>query len=141
MLKNTDNSKYQHKKFDKLSTKKLLQHVREIIPSEQHGFISKRGTISNLLQADRFISSGLEQNTQVDAVYLDYSKAFDQVEHRLCAAELANTGMPFNLFKTIMSFIVSRTYHLKINGTATGNKFIVYSSVPQKKVKMDLLEH
>lgn len=66
----------------------------------------------------------------MDIIYVDFSKAFDQIRHDLLAVKLAKLSMPFNFLKIIMKFTLNRSYALKINNTTSE---IIYpkSSVPQ----------
>lgn len=38
------------KNFDTILTSKIYDHIHEIIPKTQHGFVKRRSTASNLLQ-------------------------------------------------------------------------------------------
>lgn len=92
--------------FDKLITDKLYYHVEKMIPN-QHGFMRKRGTTTNLLEITQFLHDNLKHN-QIDVVYFDFSKAFDQVDHSILAIKLAKLSMPYSFFKAIISFITGR---------------------------------
>ena len=52
-----------------------------MIVSEQHGFLPKRSTITNLMNFTQFVSETLESKKQVDIVYTDFTKAFNRVNH------------------------------------------------------------
>lgn len=117
--------------FDKLLTTKLIQHMSEIIPQTQHGFMSAKSTQSNLVEITQFISEKAAQGHQVDVIYFDFSKAFDVIDHHILASKLAMYSIPFTLFFTTMNFIIGRTYRLKIDGKLTDHQFQTQSSVPQ----------
>lgn len=119
------------KLFDALLTKKIYQHVSKLIPIQQHGFMPNKSTTTNLLEITQFLHDNIRSEDRMDVVYFDYSKAFDQVDHKLLAAKLAEISMPYLLFKTIMNFIAFRTYSLKIDGKVTSNYFTSCSGVPQ----------
>ena len=46
-----------------------------IIPEEQHGFVSGRSTITNLLTSMDKWTRAIDQGESMDIVYLDYAKA------------------------------------------------------------------
>ena len=61
---------------DKLSTY-AISHLID----EQHGFLKSRSTLTNLITFEQYILNGFQENKQIDAVYTDFSKAFDKVNH------------------------------------------------------------
>ena len=52
-----------------------------LINITQHGFRDVLSCITQLLHYFDSILSMLEEGKQVDAVYLDFAKAFDKVDH------------------------------------------------------------
>ena len=69
----------------------------------QHGFRQKRSCESQLLTTLRDFSSCLNSNGQIDAVLLDFSKAFDEVDHKLLLSKIENIGIHGPLFNWISS--------------------------------------
>lgn len=116
--------------LDKYITDILYNHLGRTINADQHGFMKGRSTTTNLLEITQFLHDNTK-NGQVDVIYFDYSKAFDQLRHDLLAIKLSKTGMPFNLFRLIMNFVVGRQYLLKIDGVETNIAITPLSSVPQ----------
>ena len=49
----------------------------------QHGFRSGRSCVSQLLINNDKIMDILESGANVDAIYLDFAKAFDKVDHAI----------------------------------------------------------
>ena len=47
----------------------------------QHGFRTKRSCLTNLLEFLDLVSDYVDEGIPVDAVYLDFQKAFDKVSH------------------------------------------------------------
>lgn len=117
--------------FDALLTKKLYSHVDIILSKNQHGFRSNHSTITNLLESTQFLSENLKQGHQIDAVYFDLTKAFDQVDHMVLARKMCQLSIPYSLFITIMQLITKRRYIIKANGSPCNSSFIINSSVPQ----------
>lgn len=52
-----------------------------LIHYNQHWFRKKRSCESKLITTIQDLAMGIETNTQIDAVLLDFSKAFDKVPH------------------------------------------------------------
>jgi hypothetical protein len=59
--------------------------VKSSIMSAQHGFFKGRSTVKNLIEFTSYVLNCMENGVQVDAMYTDFSKAFDKVSHRLLA--------------------------------------------------------
>lgn len=67
--------------FEQIIYKHLFQHVSSAISVNQHGFMPQRSTVTNLLSITDYVSGCLDDGIQVDAVYLDMTKAFDRIKH------------------------------------------------------------
>ena len=68
--------------FERVVRKELVNHIERLglIPEGQHGSRSFRSTLTQLLAHWDSVLEGLDSGKGVDAVYLDFSKAFDKVE-------------------------------------------------------------
>lgn len=119
------------KVFDKLLTMKLSQHLSGTIPTQQHGFVRNKSTQTNLLEITQFLQQKVRAGHIVDAVYFDFSKAFDQVDHEILAIKLAKLPLPNSLFVTTMNFITNRNYILRSDGQEYQHPINATSGVPQ----------
>ena len=54
----------------------------KLLSSCQHGFVPKRSCATNLLHTLEKWTTALDTGRPVDAVYLDFAKAFDSVPHQ-----------------------------------------------------------
>ena len=63
---------------------KLVSHLEDtdLFNKNQHGFRQGRSCLSKLLAHYNKVLALLEQGLNVDTVYLDFSKAFDKVDHQ-----------------------------------------------------------
>ena len=70
------------KVFERVVRRVLVKHIERIgvLPDGQHGSRAMRSTLTQFLTHWDTILEGLEKGEGVDAVYLDFSKAFDKVE-------------------------------------------------------------
>ncbi|XP_038117203.1 uncharacterized protein LOC119769299 [Culex quinquefasciatus] len=66
----------------------------DYVALEQHGFMAKRSTNSNLVSYSSFILRTMQQRKQIDAIYTDLSAAFDKLNHRIAVAKLERLGIP-----------------------------------------------
>ena len=62
----------------------LLNHLIEnnLLADSQHGFVPGRSCVTQLLEVLDKWSEVLDYGSKLDAVYLDFSKAFDSVPHK-----------------------------------------------------------
>ena len=74
----------------------------------------------------------LETNSYVRCLLIDFSKAFDVVDHGILAAKLAKLNMPPVLLSWIFSFLTGRTQQVKdrfqLSSTKPINRGIVQGS-------------
>ncbi|XP_054287517.1 uncharacterized protein LOC129003249 [Macrosteles quadrilineatus] len=118
------------KVFESIVLEHLYFNLKKYIAPEQHGFLDGKSTITNLLCFQEFVMSAFGRSSQVDCVYLDFSKAFDRVQHRLLVAKLAAYGVGGSLLRWVESYLKERYLIVKCEG-ATSKPFPVISGVPQ----------
>ena len=94
--------------------------------------------MSQLLEHTERILSHLEQNENVDVIYLDFSKAFDRVDHHILLHKLKRNGVAGKLLKWIESFIMGRTQRVMVNSHLS-EVCEILSGVPQGSVLGPLL--
>ena len=98
---------------------KILQHVvhshvmkhfedYNILTDCQHGFRSKRSTEHQLILTIHDIASSLQQNKSIHAAVLDFSKAFDKVQHQCLLLKLERYGIHGNLLSWVESFLTKK---------------------------------
>jgi hypothetical protein len=126
------------KVFERLVHDAIYPHLHNIILQEQHGFVKRRSTITNLLlyTSDLFLS--LEANIQTDSIYTDFRKAFDTVDHKILLQKIAFNGIRGNLWRWFKSYISNRTQKVVIKGSES-EVAKVTSGVPQGSILGPLL--
>ena len=91
----------------------------------QHGFVKGRSCATQLLKVYHEIGAILDRGGQVDIVFLDFSKAFDCVSHKLLLYKLQfYFGITGNLLKWFESYLSSRTQRCMIE-----NEFSEWTNV------------
>ncbi len=69
----------------------------------------KRSTLTNLLVAEEFIIKWLDEGSAVDLIYLDFSKAFNSVNHRLILDKLRGYSIAPIVKSWVECFLHRRT--------------------------------
>ena len=112
----------------------LYNHLVEnnLLSNDQFGFCSGRSCVTQLLVTLSSWMESTDNSTPVDAIYLDFSKAFDTVPHKIFMSKLKSyiTG---NVFNWIQNFLTNREQYVSINDTIS-SKLNVTSGVPQGSV-------
>ena len=62
---------------------RVIDHIARQLHKLQVGFLKGKSTTAQLLQVLHNIGEKLDKRVQVDAIYLDFAKAFDRVNHKL----------------------------------------------------------
>ena len=95
----------------------IFSHLEErgVLCDEQHGFRRKRSCETQLITAVNDFAIALNNSEQIDAIFLDLSKAFDTVPHKRLCNKLAFYGIRGALLKWIQSFLTDRTQQVVIN--------------------------
>jgi hypothetical protein len=118
------------KLFEKLVCDVVTPIIRPSISDEQHGFVGGRSTVTSLVEFSNFVLSEMEDGLEVDAVYTDFSKAFDRVNHELLL------GMLFRKFRGSMifwvgSYLTGRTQRVQV-GDYLSDTIYCHSGVPRR---------
>ena len=77
----------------------------KLITKEQHGFIRKRCTCTNILESLHDWCLNLRSHIPTDFVYFDFKKAFDFVSHPKLQMKLPAYGISGNLLTWIIDFL------------------------------------
>ena len=67
--------------------------AKNILSSAQHGFRRRRSCLTNLLLVRDCWTKEVDEGHQVDVIYLDFSKAFDRVQHSVLLHKLSALGI------------------------------------------------
>ena len=104
-----------------------------LLSKEQHAFIAKHSTVTNLLKCVHVWALSLHNRVPQDVIYFDFSHVFDCVVYPKLCIQLQSFGIDGLLLSWICAFLSNRTQHVVIEGFPS-NWVSVISGVPQGSV-------
>ena len=116
----------------------LSAHFGQHIVKEQHGFVKRRSTASNLLDFTNFVAKCLNSRQEVHTIYTDFAKAFDTVNHKILLSKLSSLNVPIPLVLWLASYLSNRSCRVSFDG-CTSRSFSPSSGVPQGSILGPLL--
>lgn len=123
---------------------KVMEHVilshlnnftseNNILSTFQHGFRAGLFCETQLIIIVHDWASTINRHGQVDALLLDFSKAFDKVSHVKLLHKLNGYGIRGKTYNWISSFLLNRSQFVSVNGSHS-SYIPVTSGVPQGSV-------
>ena len=121
--------------LERIVKKQFLTHLNgnRIIPEVQHGFVSGRSRVTNLLSCLEEWTRNFDNGFQTDVVYLDFSKCFDTVSHEKLLHRLSFLGIQGSALSWLGSFLCGRQQYVCV-GKGRSQCKRVTSGVPQGTV-------
>ena len=111
---------------------------KDLIIEEQHGFRQEHSCESQLSGLSQDLADSLDKEEEVDAVFLDFEKAFDKVPHDRLVRKLEETEIDPRVVKWIAAFLSERKQRVRV-GIDLSDVVEVTSGVPQGSVLGPLL--
>ena len=105
----------------------------DIITPNQHGFRQGRSCENQLVEAVNDWASNINKQHQTDAIFLDFSKAFDKVSHRTLVHKLKFYGIQGSTINWIHGFLTGRSQTVSVKGASSPSTDVI-SGVPQGSV-------
>lgn len=123
------------KTMEHIIASNLTRHFEEhnILYDLQHGFRERRSCETQLIQLVEDLARSLTQGKQTDLILLDFSKAFDKVNHLKLLYKLQMHGVQGKVHNWIQSFLMGRSQRVVLEGECS-DEVPVSSGVPQGSV-------
>ena len=123
------------KLMEQMIKKEMSEHLDKgyLIKENQHGFQEKKSCLTNLLEANRYITGCVDKGVPVDVFYFDCKKAFDKVPHYRLGVKLRAYGVRGKVGKWIGNWLEGREQRVLVDGVRS-DWVKVESGVPQGSV-------
>jgi hypothetical protein len=123
------------KVMERVVNQSLVSFLRHhnLFNDRQYGFLSERSTADLLTVLFQTWSDALDSGSEVRAISLDISKAFDKVWHDGLLAKLQSYGISGPLLSWLKDYLSNRSQAVRVDGFMSGSQPIS-AGVPQGSV-------
>ena len=118
------------KVLEKIIARELSDQTSTKLDNCQYGNSKGSSTTHYLIKLLNMAFVSTEEGKATTAVTIDYSKAFDYIDHTILITKLINMGIKASLVKILMSFLTNRSQCTKI-GSEISNFRGITCGVPQ----------
>ena len=109
-----------------------------VLPTTQFADRKGLGTCDALLCVSHTLQSALESGQDARIVQIDFSAAFDRVNHQVIMYKLCSVGTGGSLLSILTQFLLNRSLNVMVDGCRS-KQVNALSTVPQGSVLGPLL--
>ena len=123
------------KVYERLLAKRLSKfaEVNKLLPEFQFGFRKGLGACDALLTISSIVQKSLDSGGEARMIGLDFSAAFDRVNHKALIFKLRQFGVGGAFLSIITEFLTNRLQRVSVDGDYSDYRNII-SGVPQGSV-------
>jgi hypothetical protein len=113
--------------MEKIIRARIMDHLErnDLITKHQHGFVSGRSCVTQLLEVLNAWTEVLDAGGSVDVIYTDFMKAFDTVPHRRLLSKLEAHGVQEKVLRWVGAFLEERVQRVVVNGARSEQAKVV----------------
>ena len=129
-----------NKLLEKLMYNRLINYLEKnnILFEKQFGFRAHHSTEHSILSIVNKIHQAIEEKSYSCGIFLDFSKAFDTVDHNILIRKLERYGIRGVANDWFISYLTNRKHYVSLNNTCS-NLHNVTCGIPQGSVLGPLL--
>ena len=105
-----------YKLFERLILNRVAPFVDEHLIPEQAGFRPGKSCTGQLLNLTQFIEDGYEEGLITGAAFVDFSAAYDTVNHRILTRKLFEITQDVRLTELIQNMLSNRRFFVDLVG-------------------------
>ena len=113
----------------------LVYHLEShgLLDNRQHGFGKDHSTSSAIYTLTQYIYESLDRRNYVCCVYIDYSKAFDTLDHGIFCKKFRHFGLNNTVIEWCRDYLRNREQCVKVDESVSAPNKITYG-VPQGSI-------
>lgn len=120
--------------FERVILNQILTFVEsKVYNTTQSGFRKGHSTTTLLLKLRDDIVKAMNKNDITIAVMIDYSKAFDTIDHSILVRKLSRLGFGQSIISLIVSYLSNRKQYVQVDDRKSQTKNIFFG-VPQGSI-------
>ena len=104
-----------------------------LLDKRQHGFRKDHSTCSAIFDLCQYLYDNLDNRRNISCVFIDYSKAFDTIDHNILCKKLALYGLSTGVISWCKDYLTNRQQCVKVEEYLSGYKNVNYG-VPQGSI-------
>ena len=126
--------------FEKILCQQIREHLElhDLLINNQYGFRPSKNTSLAINEFLELIYKKLDSSSEAQAIFLDFSKAFDTINHQILLGKLRFYNFSDSAIDLIQSYLSNRKQFVKINSSESSLQPISLG-VPQGSVLGPLL--
>ena len=118
--------------FEKIIYERLYSFLvsQKLLHSTQFGFRKSHSTSHAINYSVQLINDALENKKHVLGIFIDLSKAFDTIDHKILLSKLFSNGIRDNAYSLMESYLSNRKQYVNILGEKSDLQNVIYG-IPQ----------